>query len=207
MLLVGLTGGIGSGKSTVAAGLAERSAAVIDADEIARHVVEPGGRAYQALIDRFGAEVLQDDGTLDRPALAGVVFSDPSARADLDSITHPAIGQVMAEQVGALGDAPIVVLDVPLLKVGTVRSYGLGAVIVVDAPTEVAVERLVGCRGFTEADARARIAAQMSRQERRALVDLVPAGLVVDNAGDRRALEAEIDRTWAFLSSLMRKYS
>lgn len=203
MLLVGLTGGIGSGKSTVAAGLAQRGASVIDADGIARQVVQPGGRAYPALVDRFGGEVLRADGTLDRPALAALVFSDPAVRADLDAITHPAIGYVMAEQVVAQGDAPIVVLDVPLLKGETVRSYGLAAIIVVDAPTGVAVERLVALRGFTEADARARVAAQVTREERRALIELVPAGLVVDNAGDRDALEAEITRAWEFLSALV----
>ncbi len=201
MLLVGLTGGIGSGKSTVAAGLAERGASVIDADAIARQVMQPGGRAYPGLIDRFGREVLHADGTLDRPALAAVVFSDPAARADLDAITHPAIGQVMAEQVVSQGEAAIVVLDVPLLKAETVRSYGLGAVIVVDAPTDVAVERLVAHRGFSDADARARVAAQVTREERRALIELVPAGMVVDNAGDRDGLEAEITRAWDFLSA------
>lgn len=199
MLLVGLTGGIGSGKSTVAAGLAERGASIIDADGIARQVVRPGGRAYPALVDRFGREVLHADGTLDRPALAAVVFSDPTARADLNAITHPAIGHVMAEQVVTQGDAAIVVLDVPLLKAETVRSYGLAAVIVVDAPTDVAVKRLVAHRGFTEADARARVAAQVTPDERRALTELVPAGLVVDNAGDRDALEGEITRAWDFL--------
>ncbi|MGI8751119.1 MAG: dephospho-CoA kinase [Acidimicrobiales bacterium] len=201
MLLVGLTGGIGSGKSTVAAGLADRGASVIDADGIARQVVQPGGRAYPALVERFGPDVLNADGTLDRPAVAAVVFADPAARADLDAITHPAIGLVMAEQVVACADAAVVVLDVPLLRAETVRSYGLAAVIVVDAPTDVAVERLVEHRGFTEADARARVAAQATREERRALIDLVPAGLVIDNAGDSHALEAEIARAWDFLAA------
>jgi dephospho-CoA kinase len=200
VLLVGLTGGIGSGKSTVAAGLAQRGASVIDADGIARQVVQPGGRAYDALVDRFGPSVLHDDGTLDRPALAALVFSDGAARSDLDAITHPAIGQVMAEQIAVRDGSAIVVLDVPLLNAGTVRSYGLGAVIVVDTPTEVAVARLVEQRGFTEADARARVAAQMSREERRALTEVAPAGLVLDNTGDRRALEEEISRAWDFLA-------
>lgn len=202
VLLVGLTGGIGSGKSTVAAGLAERGASVVDADGIARQVVEPGGRAYQALVDRFGPEMLHGDGTLDRPALAALVFSDPAARADLDAITHPAIGRGIAEQVLARADAAVVVLDVPLLKAETVGSYGVAAVVVVDTPTDVAVDRLVEHRGFTEADARARVAAQMTRGERRALIGLVPAGLVLDNAGDRVALEAEITRAWEFLAAL-----
>ncbi len=202
-MLVGLTGGIGSGKSTVAAGLAGRGASVIDADGIARRVVQPGGRAYPALVDRFGTDgVFHADGTLDRPALAAVVFADPTARADLDAITHPTIGQVMAEEVVARAGEAVVVLDVPLLKAETVRSYRLEAVIVVDTPTDVAIDRLVQHRGFTEADARARVAAQVTREERRALIDLAPAGLVVDNAGDRRALDSEITRAWEFLAAL-----
>ncbi len=201
MLLVGLTGGIGSGKSTVAAGLAERGAAVIDADGIARQVTEPGGRAYAALVERFGPDVLHDDGTLDRRAMASVVFSDASARADLDAITHPAIGQVMAEQVMAHARASIVVLDVPLLKAETVRSYRLAAVIVVDVSTDLAVDRLVAQRGFSEADARARVAAQMTREERRNLTELVTLGLIIHNDGDRQALESEITRAWSLLSA------
>ena len=210
MLLVGLTGGIGSGKTTVAAGLAERGGSVIDADGIARQVVEPGGPAYQPLIDRFGAKILHPDGSVNRPALASLVFSDAVARADLNAITHPAIGQVMGERVIDVaaqprpdGSAPIVILDVPLLSAETVRSYGVGAIVVVDTPTEVAVARLVAHRGFDESDARARVAAQMGREERRALIDLVPAGQVVDNSKDEEALEREISRVWAWLTGLV----
>jgi len=195
MLLVGLTGGIGSGKSTVATGLAGRGAAVIDADAISREIVEPAGPAYQPVVDRFGPGIVRDDGTLDRAALAALVFGDRAALNDLNGITHPVIGRVMAERMQELAAQDrIVILDIPLLNIATKDRFQFGAIVVVDAPEEVAIERLVGQRGFTEADARARVAAQLSRDERRHLADLV-----VDNHGDRAALEEEIDRAWAWL--------
>lgn len=195
MLLVGLTGGIGSGKSTVAAGLAARGAAVVDADAIAREILEPDGAAYQPVVDRFGQAVVRPDGAIDRPALAAAVFGDPEALADLNGITHPVIGQVMAGRVLELAAAGgIVVLDIPLLTIATRDRFDLAGVIVVDTPEDVAVERLVGQRGFTEADARARVAAQITRDERRRVADIV-----LDNSGERAALEAEIDRAWAWL--------
>lgn len=194
MTTVGLTGGIGAGKSTVGRALAARGALVIDADQVAREVVEPGGPAYQGVVERFGAGVLRPDGTLDRAALAAVVFADAEARADLEAITHPAIGRVMAERIAEADPGRVVVLEIPLLSAATRAAYGLDAVIVVDAPEDTAVARLVGQRGFTEDDARARIAAQMPRAERRALADLV-----VDNGGGREALAAEVDRVWTWL--------
>ncbi len=198
MLLVGLTGGIGSGKSTVADALAQRGAVVVDADRIAREVVEPGGRAYGPVVERFGPAVLDADKRLDRGALAGVVFADEAARRDLDAITHPAIGQVMLERVAEHADTDrVVVLDIPLLTPKTRDRWPFAGVIVVDAPVEVAVERLVRFRGFDEADARARIGAQLGREERRSLADVV-----IDNAGDREALDAQVDRTWAWIGSL-----
>ena len=194
-MLVGLTGGIGSGKSTVAAALAARGAAVVDADGIAREVVEPGGAAYVALVERFGTGVLHADGTLDRQALADVVFNDPEALEDLNGITHPAIGLVVAQRIGeAAASHEVVVVDIPLLTITTKARIGFDAVVVVDVPEDAAVERLVGQRGFKESDARARIAAQITREERRALADFV-----IDNAGDRTALDTEIDRLWAWL--------
>jgi len=194
-MLVGLTGGIGSGKSTVAAALAGRGAALVDADQIAREVVEPGGAAYAQLVERFGPGVLRADGTLDRQALADVAFNDPAALEDLNGITHPAIGAVVAERIGAAAQThDIVVLDIPLLSITTKARIGFDFVVVVDAPEEVAVQRLVEQRGFKESDARARIAAQTSRDERRALADFV-----VDNSGDRSALDAEIERLWKWL--------
>jgi dephospho-CoA kinase len=195
MLLVALTGGIGSGKSTVAAGLAERGAAVVDADAISRQIVEPGGPAYQPVVDRFGPGIVGADGRLDRPALAAVVFADPAALADLNDLTHPVIGQVMAERVARLAaDPPIVVLDIPLLTIVTKDLFDLAAVVVVDVPEDVAVARLMAHRSFAEADARARVAAQIGRAERRRLADLV-----LDNSGDLAALASEIDRAWTWL--------
>ena len=159
MLLVGLTGGIGSGKSTVAAGLAERGAAVVDADAISREILEPGGPAYQPVVDRFGPGVVRADGTVDRPALAAAVFGDPDALADLNDLTHPVIGRVMGERMlQVASEGRIVVLDIPLLNIATKDRFQFGAIVVVDTPEEVAVSRLVDQRGFTEADARARVA-------------------------------------------------
>lgn len=196
MLLVGLTGGIGSGKTTVAAGLDARGAGVVDADAIAREIVEPDGPAYGPVVERFGPGVVHPDGTLDRAALAAVVFADAAARADLNQLTHPVIGQVMAERVvAAAARHPIVVLDIPLLNIATRERFHLAAVVVVDTPEEVAVARLVDQRGFSEADARARVAAQISREERRRLADLV-----IDNSGDRACLEEQIDEAWSWLS-------
>jgi dephospho-CoA kinase len=202
MLLTGLTGGIGSGKSTVAAALAARGAEVVDADVIARQVVLPGGAAYDAVIERFGSGIVGPDGTIDRPALASVVFSDPSARADLNAITHPAIGAEIFARVNDLGQWDgVVVLDIPLLDRGRVVAFGLAAIVVVDVPEDLAVARLVDQRGFTEADARARIAAQISRQERRRLVELVPVGAVVDNRGDLAVLERRVGEVWQLLQT------
>lgn len=203
MVLAAVTGGIGSGKSTVAAGLAGRGAALVDADGVAREVVAPGGRAYEPLVQRFGRAILADDGTVVRPTLAAIVFSDADALADLNRITHPAIGAVILERLAALGGhGGPVVLDIPLLNASTIELYRPAALVVVDVPEELAIERLVAHRGFAEADARARVAAQMGRDERRALLQLVPAGLVVDNTGDRAALDAEVDRAWTWLSGL-----
>lgn len=195
MLLTGLTGGIGSGKSTVAAGLADRGASVIDADLVAREVVEPGGLAYDPLRERFGPAVLAEDGRLDRPALAAVVFGDPQALADLNAITHPAIFSVIGGRLAELSATDkVVVVDIPLLNESAKKKYRFDLVVVVDVPEEVAVARLVEHRGFTEADARARIAAQIGREERNALADVV-----IDNSGDRAALAAQIDQVWETL--------
>lgn len=195
MLLVGLTGGIGSGKSTVAAGLAARGAAVVDADAISRQIMEPGGEGYEAVVAHFGPAVLTPDGRIDRPAVAALVFNDQEKLEQLNGLTHPVIGRVMAERVAAAAEASaVVVLDIPLLSIATRQRFAFDAVVVVDTPEDLAVERLVGGRGFTETDARARMAAQISRAERRALADVV-----IDNSGDRPALEAEVDRLWAWL--------
>jgi dephospho-CoA kinase len=195
MFLVGLTGGIGSGKSTVAAGLARRGAAVVDADAISREIMEPGGAAYGSVVERFGPSILGPEGRIDRAAVAAVVFHQPDALADLNAITHPVIGRVMFERMVEAGErAEVVVLDIPLLTIATKERFTFAAIVVVDTPEEMAVQRLVGQRNFTEEDARARIAAQISREERRALADLV-----VDNSGSREQLEAEVDRAWGWL--------
>jgi dephospho-CoA kinase len=196
MLLVGLTGGIGSGKSTVADLLSIKGAAVVDADAISRQIMEPGGAAFQPVVDRFGTAIVDAGGRIDRAVLASLVFGDHDALADLNRLTHPVIGRVMSERVAELASInEIVVLDIPLLTIATKDRFSFGAIVVVDTPEDLAVHRLVEHRGFTEADARARVAAQISRAERRALADVV-----IDNSGDRAALEHEVDRTWAWLS-------
>src|SRR5580693_6560777 len=188
MLAVGLTGGIGSGKSAVADLLVGRGALLIDADQVARDVVTPGGPAYQPLIDRFGPGIVASDGTIDRPALAAVAFADDAARADLNAITHPAIGVAMIEARDALADTDsIVVLAIPLLKPLHRESLNLDEVVVVDTPTEIALERLLSQRGMDRTDAEARIRAQISREER-----ADDADYVLDNSGDRGALESEV---------------
>lgn len=197
MLAVGLTGGIGSGKSTVADALVGRGALLVDADRIAREVVAPGGPAYQPLLDRFGPGILAPDGTIDRPALAAVAFADPDALADLNAITHPAVGAVMLERRHApYPGGAVVVFDIPLLRPEHRQVLALDLVVVVDCPVPVAVERLVGQRGMDRADAEARVAAQIGRQQR-----LAGADLVIDNGGDRTALQAQVDRVWAELAA------
>lgn len=195
VLLVGLTGGIGAGKSTVASRLEDRGASIIDADKIVREIQAPGGIAYQPIIDRFGPGVVASDGTLDRPAIAAIVFSDDEARADLNKLTQPQVGRIMLERMAALRETDrIVVMDIPLLTARSRDGYGLAAVVVVDCPVEEAVRRLVAHRGFSEHDARARIAAQISREERLEMADFV-----VDNGGSEEALAPQIDACWQWL--------
>jgi dephospho-CoA kinase len=197
VLAVGLTGGIGAGKSAVADLLVARGAVLIDADQVARDVVKPGGPAYQPLIDRFGPGILAADGTIDRKALAAVAFADEETRQELNAITHPAIGLAMIESRDALEDSDaIVVLAIPLLTAAHRDTVKLHEVVVVDAPTDVALERLLTQRGFDRADAEARIRSQVSREER-----IKEADYVVDNSGDRAALEAEVDRLWGWLQA------
>jgi dephospho-CoA kinase len=195
MLAVGLTGGIGSGKSAVAELLVARGAVLIDADQVARDVVAPGGPAYQPLIDRFGTGIVAEDGTIDRQALANVAFADEESRLALNAITHPAIGIAMIEARDALAETDdIVVLAIPLLTAAHRETVKLDKVVVVDCPTEVALERLLSQRGFDRADAEARIRAQISREERRKEADYV-----VDNSGDRAALDREVTKLWDWL--------
>jgi len=198
MLTVGLTGGIGAGKSTVAALLVGHGAVLVDADRVAREVVEPGGPAYQPLIDRFGTGIVDGDGLIDRPTLAGLVFGHPEALADLNAITHPAIGVEMINRRDLYAHTDhIVVMDIPLLKAVHRELLDLAAVVVVDTPTELALERLVTQRGMDRADAEARIGAQIDRATR-----LDGADLVIDNSADQDHLGAEVDRVWGVLCDL-----
>jgi dephospho-CoA kinase len=197
MLAVGLTGGIGSGKSAVADLLVERGAALIDADQVARDVVAPGGPAYQPLIDRFGPGIVAADGAIDRPALAAVAFANEETRLELNAITHPAIGIAMIQARDALADTDhIVVLAIPLLTALHRETVKLHKVVVVDCPTDIALGRLLSQRGFDRADAEARIRAQITREERKKEADYV-----LDNSGDRTALEVEVAKLWEWLTA------
>jgi dephospho-CoA kinase len=195
MLAVGLTGGIGSGKSAVADLLVERGAVLIDADQVARDVVMPGGPAYQPLIDRFGPGIVDDDGTIDRKGLAAIAFADDESRLALNAITHPAIGIAMIQARDALADTDdIVVLAIPLLTALHRETVKLHKVVVVDTPTDVALDRLLSQRGFDRTDAEARIKAQISREER-----VKEADYVLDNSGNREALEVAVATLWDWL--------
>ena len=196
MILVGLTGGIGSGKSTVSAALAERGAVIVDADAIVREVQQPGSPVLQQLAERFGAHVIAADGSLDRAAVAAIVFSDPDALKALNAIVHPAVAAEMNRRVLAERDTDrVVVMDIPLLTENP--REGLQGVIVVDVPSETQVERLVRFRGFAEDDARARIAKQATREQR-----LATASFTVDNSGSLEDLAPQIERLWQWLRSL-----
>lgn len=195
MYLVGLTGGIGSGKSTVADRLIERGAILIDADAIAREVVEPGTPGLGAVVERFGPEILGEGGNLDRDALGAIVFADPSARKDLEAITHPLIGAVMADRMAKYAETDkIVVLDVPLLVEGGRSDFN--SMVLVATHPETQVDRLVELRGMTEADARSRIAAQASLEDK-----LARADHVIWNESTLDDLTARTDEVWAELQA------
>jgi dephospho-CoA kinase len=192
VLKVGLTGGIGSGKSTVSRQLSSYGAVVVDADVVAREVVAPGSPGLAQVVAEFGTAVLRPDGTLDREAVGALVFADPDRLAALNAIVHPLVGARMdelEEQARAEG-ALVVVLDVPLLaENGLAPLYD--EVVVVDCPVDVAVRRLVEQRGMTEEDARARIAAQATREQRRAV-----ATHVLDNSGTPEQLAQQVRALW-----------
>ncbi|MFM7061979.1 MAG: dephospho-CoA kinase [Actinomycetes bacterium] len=196
MVLVGLTGGIGSGKSTVSEALERRGAVVVDADRIVKELQQPGTDVFAEMVERFGEGIVGPDGQLDRPAVAAIVFHDAEALADLGAIVHPRVRDEMTRRLEALSATDqVVVLDVPLL----VESGwgGMSGVVVVDLDPEVAVARLVAHRGFDEEDARSRIANQASREER-----LAKADIVVDNSGDLASLESQVDRVWDWVRGL-----
>ena len=201
MLEIGLTGGIGSGKSTVAAMLVDRGASLLDADAIVRDLQTPGTPVFTAMVERWGDRILDDDGELDRQAVAEIVFADADELAALNGIVHPAVGDEMTRRREALADTDAtVILDIPLLVES--GHQGLAGVIVVDVDPEVAVARLVAGRGFTPDDARSRIARQASREER-----LGRADLVVDNGGSLEDLTREVDRAWSWIGTLERPQS
>lgn len=196
MLRVGLTGGIGSGKSRVSAVLADQGAVVIDSDRLAREVVEPGTDGLAAVVARFGTDVLAADGALDRGVLGARIFTDADGRRDLERIIHPLV-RARAAQIerSAAADA-VVVHDIPLL-VETGQADAFDVVVVVDAPVETQVERLVADRGMTADAALERIAAQATRKERTEVADVV-----VDNTGTLAALTDRAQRLWDELSAL-----
>jgi dephospho-CoA kinase len=197
VLVVGLTGGIGSGKSTVSALLATKGAVVVDADEVVREQQRPGTAVFDAMVERFGPGIVAADGTLDRAAVADIVFGDPQALEDLNNIVHPAVGAEIARRMEALsGTDAVVVLDVPLL-VEASRGYPLAGLIVVDVDPDIAVERLAMQRGMTEEDARSRMSRQASREERRARADVV-----IDNRGTPMDLRRQVDAVWDWIERL-----
>ncbi|MFY7066723.1 dephospho-CoA kinase [Nocardiopsis changdeensis] len=192
MLKVGLTGGIGSGKSAVSAELAEHGAVVIDADAIAREVVEPGTPGLAAVVEEFGEGVLAPDGSLDRPRLGEIVFADEARLARLNAIVHPLVGERSAELMARAeaAGAPVVVYDVPLLVENGLESL-YDVVVVVDTPDEVRVDRVVRSRGMDPEQVWARIRAQADRETR-----LAAADLVVDNSGTREQLTERVAQVW-----------
>ena len=196
MILVGLTGGIGAGKSSVSALLTEKGAAIVDADAITRQVQRPGQPVLAAIAGRFGAHVLTPKGELDRAALAGIVFTSPDDLADLNAIVHPAVSAEIRRQIDALAATDrVVVLDVALLVEGL--GHGASVVVVVDTDPEIAVERLVNRRGMQEEDARARMARQATRAQR-----LDRADFVLNNDGGADELARQVDELWPVLVAL-----
>jgi dephospho-CoA kinase len=194
--LVALTGGIGAGKSAVSKRLAERGAVIIDADAIVHELQVPRAPLLDELAAHFGSGIIRDDGSLDRAGLAAIAFKDDDTLKALNRIVHPAVRREIARRIEAeRGTDHIVVLDTPLLTV--TEGHEFAALVVVDVPTEVAVERLVAQRGMPEDDARARIGKQISREERNAQADRV-----IDNSGDLASLDIQLDELWSWLQTL-----
>ena len=199
MLLVVLTGGIGAGKSSVSSALAERGAVIVDADAIVKELQQPGRPIHGAMVERWGEGIVRPDGELDRQAVAAIVFNDADELKALNGIVHPETRVEMTRQAEVhAGTERVVVLDVPLLGGREdAAKRGAQAVIVVDCPTEIAIDRLVEFRRFSRVDAEARVANQVDRAERLGWADFV-----IDNGGDQVQLAAEIDRCWAWLGTL-----
>jgi dephospho-CoA kinase len=194
VLKVGLTGGIGSGKSEVSRRLVSLGAVLVDADAVAREVVEPGTPGLAAVVEEFGEDILHPDGTLDRDRLGSIVFADDARRESLNAIVHPLVGRRMQELVEDAPEDAVVVYDVPLLAENDLAGL-YDVVVVVDTPVEEQVRRLTELRGMTDEAARARIAAQATRERRRAVADRV-----IDNAGTLESLTAQVDKLWAELT-------
>ena len=203
MLELGLTGGIGSGKSTVSQRLVDKGAKLVDADQIVRDLQAPGAPVFLAMVERWGDKIIGDDGNLNRAAVAEIVFSDTDELDALNGIVHPSVVTEIARVMKELSDTDHVVInDIPLLVNKDGKSERpeydrFKGIIVVDVPTEVAVARLVEFRGFDKEDAEARIASQASRDQRKAIADFV-----VDNAGSLDALDPQIDACWEWIQTL-----
>jgi dephospho-CoA kinase len=198
-LRIGLTGGVASGKSTVAAALRSHGAAVIDADVLAREVVRPGGPAYQGVLDAFGPSVVGPDGTVDRAALGARIFADPAARQRLNALTHPHIRRRMAEEAARLeasGSVPVIIFDIPLLLDTTDgRDLDLDGIIVVYADAETRVRRLMARNGLSEEEARRRLAAQVRLQDK-----LPRATWIIDNSGTPDETRSQVAQLWRALT-------
>lgn len=196
MILIGLTGGIGAGKSTVSAMLAQRGALIIDGDAIVRGLQLPGSPVLARIVERFGVEVLTTNGELDRAAVAGIVFVDSMALADLNEIVHPPLGIEIAKRIDAQRDSDrVVVLDLPLLSENPRRD--LGGIIVVDIEPEIARDRLVKFRGMSVSDVEARMANQASRDARKSIADFI-----INNSFDLDHLRSEVERAWMWITNL-----
>ncbi len=202
VILVALTGGIGSGKSSVSRRLADRGAVIVDADATVRELQKPGRPVFDAMVERWGERVVSADGGLDRAAMAGIVFGDSEeSRSELkalEAIVHPAVRADMAEQISKVATADtVVVQDLPLMVEWGGGRRGTSGVIVVDVSVELAIERLVTHRGFSRADVEARIVSQAAREDRLALADFV-----IDNSGTLQDLDAEVERCWHWILDL-----
>lgn len=195
MKRVGLTGGIGSGKSTVALVLADRGAVIVDADQISRDLVEPGSEALAALVEEFGPAILLEDGSLARARLAAMAFADADETRRLNAVMHPRIRAEGQRRIAAQPDAQVVVYDMPLL-VETGQTDLVDLVVVVDIPADEQIRRAVELRGLDEQDVRRRMQVQASREER-----LAAADVVIDNAGSIEATARQVDELWARLTS------
>ena len=200
MRLLALTGGIGSGKSSVSSRLSVRGAVIVDADAIARELQQPGGEVLAAMVGRWGERILQADGSLHRQAVADIAFNDKDELAALNKLVQPAVRREMARRARANAETgKVVIMDTPLLAESKrpPRAGQYSGIVVVDTPLEVAVERLVAHRGFSEADAWARVAAQATREQR-----LARADFVVDNSSDEAHLDREVERLWRWLDDV-----